>query len=243
MKDIQVRDGATTIEALPVTFMHSDGYDVTKHGNDFTAAANAQQGLCSQNHTMNNNFRTRPLGKLDQNVSGRVASSSARRWNSDPKHVQDCIEELGMARCEAHSTPNTRDTMKKVAEAKDSLSDAEVDHVSDETTRKSVSCYHIYLEHCLIETQSARQAAVALSSGESEFYALKVECVSGMLVISCLKEQQLEHLTSTRQTRDPLGLVACQRNGEEVWSGAKPTWIRDTGGRSRAQGKTCSGSS
>ena len=111
-------------------------------------------------------------GKLDQNVSGRVASSSAGRWNSDPKHVQECIEELGMAGCEAPSTPNTRDTMKKVAEAEDSLSESGVGHVSDETTRKSVSCYHIYLEHCLIETQSARQATVAMSSGEPEFYAL-----------------------------------------------------------------------
>ena len=62
--------------------------------------------------------------------------------------------------------------MRKVAEAEDSLSESGVGHVSDETTRKSVSCYHIYLEHCLIETQSARQATVAMSSGEPEFYAL-----------------------------------------------------------------------
>ena len=82
-----------------MTFMHNDGYDVTKHCNDFTAAANAQQGLCSKNHNMNNNFGTRPLEKLCQNVSGRVASSSAGRWNSDTKHVQESIEELDMAGC------------------------------------------------------------------------------------------------------------------------------------------------
>ena len=34
----------------------------------------------------------------------------------------------------------------------------DVDHVSDETTRKTMSCYLTFWEHCLIETQSARQA-------------------------------------------------------------------------------------
>ena len=73
----------------------------------------------------------------------------------------------------------------------------DADHGSDETTRKSMSCHHRYLGHCLIETQSARQATVALSSGESEFYALNLGCVAGMLVIRFLKGMQLEHLTLT----------------------------------------------
>ena len=38
---------------------------------------------------------------------------------------------------------------------------ADANHASDETTRKSMSCHHIFLEQRLVETQSARQAAVA----------------------------------------------------------------------------------
>ena len=47
----------------------------------------------------------------------------------------------------------------------------DADHASDETTRKSMSCYHKNLGQCLVEIQLARQAIAALSSGESEFYA------------------------------------------------------------------------
>ena len=37
------------------------------------------------------------------------------------------------------------------------------------------------------------------------------------------------------QTRDPLGLIVCQRNDEEIWSGSESdTWVRDTRGRKRA---------
>ena len=73
----------------------------------------------------------------------------------------------------------------------------DVDHAHDETTDKIMSCYPRYLGHCLIENQSARQATVALSSGESELCALCMGCAAGLLVMSCLKGMQLEHLTLT----------------------------------------------
>ena len=51
----------------------------------------------------------------------------------------------------------------------------DADHASDD-----MSCYHIHLRHCMIQTQSAREATVALSSSESEFYALNMGCSSNI---------------------------------------------------------------
>ena len=206
-------------------------------------------------------------------------AGSAYWRKPDPRHVQECIEELGLVGGKARSTSGTTDTLKNLADAEDSLSEVEsksfqrlagkmlyhslhdptiqfdmamlisgmcqptvgamarlmtawrshggssltkhqekvallvvADHASDETTRKRISCYHIYLELGLIETQSARQATVALSSGELEFYAQNMGCAAVVLVINV-----------DGQTRDPLGLLACQRSDEEIWSGADQT--------------------
>ena len=38
VKNLLVRDGATSMEAVPLTFMHNDGYVVTKHSDDFIVA-------------------------------------------------------------------------------------------------------------------------------------------------------------------------------------------------------------
>ena len=54
VKDTLVRDGAT-VEAVPMAFMHIDGYVVTIHGDDF-------------NHTMDNN-RTQSLGRVGPHCS------------------------------------------------------------------------------------------------------------------------------------------------------------------------------
>ena len=82
----------------------------------------------------------------------------------------------------------------------------DADHGSDETTRTSMSCCHVHLVHWYIETHSACQAMVALSSDESEFRAWDMGCAAGMMVMSCLKGVQLEHLTLKGQTLDLLGL-------------------------------------
>ena len=38
VKDILVRDGATTVEEVPMTFMHNDSNVVTIHGDDLNKA-------------------------------------------------------------------------------------------------------------------------------------------------------------------------------------------------------------
>ena len=62
-KETLVSDGATTVEAVPMPFTHNDGYVVTIHGDDFNAAG-CQQGLDSLDHAMENNFRTKPVGRM-----------------------------------------------------------------------------------------------------------------------------------------------------------------------------------
>ena len=66
----------------------------------------------------------------------------------------------------------------------------------------------------LVETQSARRSTVALSSGESSFYALNIGCAAGALVVSCTKGMQSHRLPEE------------QRDGLE-WSDSN-SWIRDT---------------
>ena len=48
--------------------MHNDGYVVTIHGDAFIEASR-QEGLDSLNHTMENNFRTKLLGRIGPNGS------------------------------------------------------------------------------------------------------------------------------------------------------------------------------
>ena len=72
-KETPARDGATTVEAVPITFMHNDGYVATVHGDDFIAAG-SQQGLDSLKHTMENNFRTKLMGKIGPNCRQKSGS-------------------------------------------------------------------------------------------------------------------------------------------------------------------------
>ena len=46
-------------------------------------------------------------------------------WKPDPRHVQECIEELGPVGGKTPSTPGTKDTPKNLAAADDSLSEVE----------------------------------------------------------------------------------------------------------------------
>ena len=43
-------------------------------------------------------------------------------------------------------------------------------------TRKSLSCLHIFLDGCLIESKVRSQKSMALSSGEAEFTAIMAGC-------------------------------------------------------------------
>ena len=72
-----------TVEAVPMTFMHKDGHVVTLHGDDFmTAGSQRRLGLTEPHHGKQH-------GK--HFVARRVASFS--------EGEQECIEELGLARC------------------------------------------------------------------------------------------------------------------------------------------------
>ena len=52
-------------------------------------------------------------------------AGSAYWRKPDPRHVQECIEQLGSVGGKAPSTPGTTDTLKNLADAEDSLSEVE----------------------------------------------------------------------------------------------------------------------
>ena len=62
---------------------------------------------------------------------------------------------------------------------------ADADHASDEETRRSVSCSQEFFGGHLIDCEAIRQACIALSSGESEFYAL-ILCSARVMVLHSL---------------------------------------------------------
>ena len=67
MKDTLARDGATTVEAVPMTFMHNDGYVVTIDGDDFIAAG-TQQGLESLTTPWKTTFARIRWAEMDQEL-------------------------------------------------------------------------------------------------------------------------------------------------------------------------------
>ena len=98
LKATLVRDGARTVEAVSMTFMHNDGYVVTIHGDDFIAAG-SQRGLDSLYHTTENNFRRKTLGRFGPNCSQKSGKFFRRTvecadgafwWKPDPRLVQEC---------------------------------------------------------------------------------------------------------------------------------------------------------
>ena len=132
VRDTLVRDGATTTEAVPMTFMHSGHHIVGTHGDDFVAAG-SQQGLDSLKNFVEK-CRTKPLGRTGPNCSKQSGKFLRRTlwfadgafwWKPHARHVQGCIEELGLAGGKAPSTLGAKDTLKNFAEAEDSLSEVE----------------------------------------------------------------------------------------------------------------------
>ena len=104
----------------------------------------------------------------------------------------------------------------------------DVDHASDETTRSSMSCCWKCLGHCLIETQSARQATVASSFSESEFYVVHMgmRCWSAgdeLLGRDAVGASSVDWLTTC-----PLGLILPDERRRGLDRGESNTWIRDT---------------
>ena len=77
MKDTLLRDGATTVDAVPMTFRHKDGCAVTVFGDDFSAAG-SRQGSDSLNHAMEHNFRARALAVL-------LAKLQPKQWQVLPQ--------------------------------------------------------------------------------------------------------------------------------------------------------------
>ena len=71
-KETSARDGATTVEAVSITFRHNDGCVATVH-DDFIPAG-PQHGLDSLKHTMENTFRTKLMGKLGPNCCQKSGS-------------------------------------------------------------------------------------------------------------------------------------------------------------------------
>ena len=279
VKDTLLADGAVAVDVVPMTFVHADQYIVTIHGDDFIAVGTSQ-GLDSLNNSMENNIRTKALGRIGPDCEQKSGvflkrviefADGAYWWKPDPRHIIDCIAELGLAGGKAAPTPGTKDTVRNLTDGEDTLSEEEgkkfqrlagkmlyhslddptvqfdmamvmssmstptvagmarlvwvvrhcvdrptlsgrfelqlpkqklyvlvdADHASDEVSRKSMSCYHLYFGGHLIETQSARQQSIALSSGESEFYAMSLGCAAGMLAFNCLNAMDLVHLTTT----------------------------------------------
>ena len=88
VKNILVRDGATSMEAVPLTFMHNDGYVVTKHSDDFIVAG-YQQGLDSLNHNLDNKLGTTAGNNRNNKFLRRTVelADGAFWWNPDPRHV------------------------------------------------------------------------------------------------------------------------------------------------------------
>ena len=121
-KETPARDGATTVEAVPITFRHNDGYVATVHGDDVIAAG-SQQGLNSLTHTMENNVRTKLMEKFGPNCCQKSGSpfrktvgvvDAAYWWKPGPRFVQECMEELGLPGGKAPSTLGTKNTVKNV---------------------------------------------------------------------------------------------------------------------------------
>ena len=104
MKDTLVRDGATNVETVPMTFKHLDGHIVAIHGDDFIAAG-SQQGLSTTT------WRARSARdrwrKFDQHFCQTTGAFFRRTvefadgafwWKPDPRQVQECIEGARLGR-------------------------------------------------------------------------------------------------------------------------------------------------
>ena len=115
MKDTLL--SATTVEAVPIKFTHKDEHVVTIHGDDFIAAG-SQQGWLGL-----------ALGRIGPNCSQRTGKFFRRTVECTSgacMHVQESIEELGLASGKVPSTLGLQHTVKNLADAEDSMSEVEL---------------------------------------------------------------------------------------------------------------------
>ena len=63
----------------------------------------------------------------------------------------------------------------------------EEDHAGDQTTRKSLSSFQLFLDGNLVESKVRSQRAIALSTGEPELIAIVSGMSEGMLLKSLVK--------------------------------------------------------
>ena len=68
------------------------------------------------------------------------------------------------------------------------------DQAGDTVRRRSVSCMHVFGGSSLVETESWRHAVIALSSGESEFYAIGGCGAMLMMIENITKESEWTEL-------------------------------------------------
>ena len=79
---------------------------------------------------------------------------------------------------------------------------ADADHASDEETRRSVSCSQEFFGGHLIDCEAIRQACIALSSGESELYALTLCSARVLFLHSLLQGFGFSHLATPEAYSD-----------------------------------------
>ena len=121
LSEPQVRDGAITVEAVPMTLMHKDSYVVTTHGDDIIAEG-SMHGLDSLNRTVRNNFRTKSWGRNWPSCSHR--GRFLRGWWRSPMVSTGGSQKPGTCRNAAScSALDMNDTVNSHAEVEDSLSE------------------------------------------------------------------------------------------------------------------------
>ena len=90
---------------------------------------------------------------------------------------------------------------------------SDADWAGDPVTRKSTSCTLCYVDQCLLTSECRGQEAVALSSGESELYALGALSAELIFAQAILKEIGLSFLIHARADSSTARAVAT-KHGE-----------------------------
>ena len=88
---------------------------------------------------------------------------------------------------------------------------SDADWAGDPVTRKSTSCTLCYVDQFLVTSECRGQGTVALSSGESELYALGAMSAELIFVQATLKEIALSFLIHTRAESSTARAVATKQ--------------------------------
>ena len=88
---------------------------------------------------------------------------------------------------------------------------SDADCAGDPTTRKSTSCTSCYVDQFLLKSECRGQGTVALSSGESELYALRALSAELIFAQAVLKEIGLSFLIQARADSSTARAVATKK--------------------------------